>query len=77
MRDETRRKVQIEALEKRIETILRKIELTERQIQEVKKAYDSGTASSSDLYPLEKERLSLQEQYDAAQIELKYFKNYK
>jgi tetratricopeptide (TPR) repeat protein len=77
MRDETYRKVQIEGLEKRFEMILRKIELTERQIQETRKAVDSGSLSPMDLYPLEKELLSLQEQRDAMQIELKYFRNYK
>lgn len=77
MRDETYRKVQIEGLEKRFETILRKIELTERQIQETRKAVDSGSLSPMDLYPLEKELLSLQEQRDAVQIELKFFKNQK
>jgi len=77
MRDETRRKVEIEGLEKRIEVILRKIELTERQIQETRKAVDSGSLSPMDLYPLEKELLSLQEQHDNVQIQLKYFRNYK
>jgi tetratricopeptide (TPR) repeat protein len=77
MMSDDRKNIEIEIVEKKIEMILRNIELTERQIRETEKAMETGSVSPLELYPLEKELLSLQERLADMQLQLKFFKSQK
>ena len=62
---------EIEAAEQKLEIIRKQIDRTERQIKETEKRVESGVASPSEIYPLGKELLSLQERLADMQYQMK------
>ena len=73
MRDEAIRKMELEAINTRIEMTKRNIGLIKRQIAETRAAVETGTVSPTEIFPLEREHLSLQERLEEMKIRLKYF----
>ena len=67
--------MEIEMIKKRVEMTLQNIELTERQIRETQTAVDTGAISPLELYPLEKELLSLQERLSDMQLRLRVYES--